>query len=182
MGRSRLQHSAVPPVFRRAKTAALVSAGNGAAPSRVTGRKRRSRGPLGSELRRSAVRGNFQPVVPLSAMPAAQSGGPRRVFAAAGQLRLLSPSRCFAIDCFYFRRSGGFRQEGNTRDRAKKGTSGQRPASRAVLRGGVTPLAAVGRWPGRQGLSPTSARQCGRPARRAPSAPSPRCPWPPPRP
>ena len=66
MGRSRLQHSAVPPVFRRAKTAALVSAGNGAGPSRVTGRKSRSHGPLGSELRRSAVRGTFQPVNPLS--------------------------------------------------------------------------------------------------------------------
>ena len=52
----------------------------------------------------------------------------------------------------------------------------------ATAGGGVTPLPAVGRWPGRQGPAPASKRRPGCPARPAWSAPPPRCPWPPPRP
>lgn len=104
MGRSRLQHSAVPPVFRRAKTAALVSAGNGAEPSRVTcisGYFLPLWFPRATRERTSAQRRSGD----LSAgeSPLCQClpfGAGRAACAAAGQLRLLSPSRCFAIDWF----------------------------------------------------------------------------------
>ena len=89
-------------------TAALVSAGNGAGPSRVTWHERKLCPPrfaraTRSELRRSAVRGIFQPVGPLSAVPRC---------AASGLLRLLSPSRCFAIDCTLLYACGGHSSRG----------------------------------------------------------------------